>query len=326
MRTLAFMVQLILASVFLLPNAEASEGKSIALAGLSVVYWQPPPSAAKQPLLLFSHGYRGCATQSTFLMEALSDAGYWVFAPNHADALCHRTTSYAIGSMDLSFLEPETWTSGTFVDRRDNMWALFDALQQDPRFNANIDFARVGAIGHSLGGYTAMALGGAWPDWKMAAVKAVLAFSPYSAPFNLQQSVKTMTVPVMFQGGTGDLLITPFTSRANGSYDQAVGSKYYIEFSDANHMAWTNFVKRYQPSIIAYSIAFLDHYVKGLPATRGLTSMRDDVWQMRYESDLGSHNNANPVLAPAPVPSPIAKDVRPLMDERLRERLQQQAR
>jgi Platelet-activating factor acetylhydrolase, isoform II len=41
----------------------------------------PPP----WPLIIFSHGFHGCATQSVFLTEALAADGYAVFAPNHRD-------------------------------------------------------------------------------------------------------------------------------------------------------------------------------------------------------------------------------------------------
>src|SRR5271154_6050647 len=60
------------------------------VAGRDVALWKPGTAApaAGYPLVVFSHGYGGCNTQSVFLMEALAKAGYLVLAPNHADAHC----------------------------------------------------------------------------------------------------------------------------------------------------------------------------------------------------------------------------------------------
>jgi alpha-beta hydrolase superfamily lysophospholipase len=60
--------------------------QSIAVASLRVTSWSPPPDGVKQPVMILSHGFHGCDTQSRFLMAALAGAGYLVLAPNHRDA------------------------------------------------------------------------------------------------------------------------------------------------------------------------------------------------------------------------------------------------
>src|SRR5690349_12252139 len=63
--------------------------KWMTLGGLRVAVWSLPAEAdLAQPVIVFSHGFLGCATQSRFLMQAFADAGYKVFAPNHRDAMC----------------------------------------------------------------------------------------------------------------------------------------------------------------------------------------------------------------------------------------------
>ena len=58
----------------------------ITVAGRDVAVWKPggpaPPSG--YPVIVFSHGFMGCNTQSVFLTEALAASGYLVVAPNHA--------------------------------------------------------------------------------------------------------------------------------------------------------------------------------------------------------------------------------------------------
>lgn len=278
-------------AVLLLPIcAFAKSEQDILLAGHKTVYWQPKNSGqGKLPLILFSHGFKGCATQTTFLMEALAADGYWVFAPNHDDALCGHGT--LMQRAERSFSHPDTWNDTTYADRADDMRDVLDALQHDPNFKDRIDFSSIGLVGHSLGGYTVLGLGGAWPSWKMPGVKAVLALSPYSAPFDEKHTLSNLKAAVMYQGGTRDTLITPELNKDDGSYEQTStqsGSpKYFVEFDRANHLAWTDINHEYRASIIAYSTAFLDHYVKGLPATPALKAMRSDVMEMKYDSDLG---------------------------------------
>ena len=99
-------------SVIVSRAANAGEER-VSIAELDVTVWRPesiPPAAL--PVLIFSHGFHGCATQSRFLMTAF-------------------------------------------------------------------DWKRCGLVGHSLGGYTLLGLGGAWPSWRFDGIKAVLALSPY---------------------------------------------------------------------------------------------------------------------------------------------------
>src|SRR4051812_32452118 len=56
--------------------------------GLTYRAWLPPDFADHQgdvPLILFSHGFGGCAQQSYSLTKRLAEAGYAVLAPNHRD-------------------------------------------------------------------------------------------------------------------------------------------------------------------------------------------------------------------------------------------------
>ena len=168
---------------------------------------------------------------------------------------------------------------------------MIDALQRDERFSRRGDWTRIALAGHSLGGYTVLGLAGAWPDWKLRGVKAVLALSPYVQPFQALQTLAGLSAPVMYQGGTRDVGITPWVQKGDGGYAQSPAPKYFVDFEGAGHFAWTNLQPTAHESIVAYSVAFLDHYVKGDPATPSLTRARADVAQLRYESEFGSYRS-----------------------------------
>jgi len=110
-----------------------------------------------------------------------------------------------------------------------------DAIKTDSRFRGLVDLDRLGLAGHSLGGYTVLALGGAWEDWKLSGVKAVLALSPYSQPFILTDTLSDLDAPVMYQGGTRDFGITPSLRKNEGAYEMSPSPKYYVEFQRAGH-------------------------------------------------------------------------------------------
>jgi alpha-beta hydrolase superfamily lysophospholipase len=236
--------------------ANAAE-QSVTIAGLTVQVWSNPSGPTPQPVVIFSHGLHGCATQSRFLMDALASAGYIVFAPNHRDASCGKRGELRRASAPAEtdarpapLGRPAAWTSSSYRDRADDITRLIDALRRDGRFSSRGDWSRVALAGHSLGGYTVLGLAGAWPDWKLrnVDVKAVLALSPYAQPYQTHHTLGRLSSPVMYQGGTRDIGITPWVQKG--------------------------------------AVALLNHYMKGEPADSVLT--RPDVVHLRYESEIGS--------------------------------------
>jgi hypothetical protein len=63
--------------------------------------------------------------------------------------------------------------------------------------------------------------------------------------------------------------------------------KYFVEFANAGHMAWTDIGLARREGIVAYSLAFLDHTLKGAPAEPVLTQIQPGVTALRYDSELG---------------------------------------
>jgi predicted dienelactone hydrolase len=280
-------VRAILVALVSASTIAQAQGKTITLGGREVVVWGPHGSSTtKQPVIIFSHGYGGCAVQSRFLTEALAARGYWVFAPNHKDARCGRDGGMT--KPDEPFRDPEKWSDKTFTDRRDDIRAIVKAIGASPDYASRVDMTRLGLAGHSLGGYTVVGLAGAWSSWALPGVKAVLALSPYTDPFLVHATLGGIAAPVMYQGGTLDLGITPSLKKSRGVFDASPAPKYFVEFTAAGHFAWTNLRADVHQRILDYALPFLDHYVRGAPATPGLTASEAGVAQLRYKSELGS--------------------------------------
>ncbi len=246
------------------PPPVAKPMQTATIAGLAVAVWMPP-DATKRPIpaLVFSHGFHGCNTQSSFLMRALAAAGYLVLAPNHHDAACTRL-GIARGSQ-ARFGRPNDWTDRIDDDRRKDLADLIDALEQQVPWSSLIDKTKIGLAGHSLGGYTVLGLAGGWEAWKRTDVKAVLALSPWCEPFVRHGALDRIQAAVMYQGGSIDLGITPSVARPGGAYDRTPAPVYFVELEHADHLAWTDREPRFQDTIVHYALAFFDAHLKGGP-------------------------------------------------------------
>ena len=186
----------------------------------SVARDAPPAACPRVPLVLFSHGLGGCGLQSTFLTEELARRGYVVAAPDHADAATCGIDGEALRLQNLRteqpLLEPARWNEQSEIGRLHDLRATIAKVGSDAALARIADTTRVGAVGHSLGGYAVLAMGGAWPTWRTHEVKAVVAMSPFVTPFIAHGTLPKLAVPVMYQGAEFDWGVTPNVEGTEG--------------------------------------------------------------------------------------------------------------
>jgi predicted dienelactone hydrolase len=117
---------------------------------------QGPPEATFKGLIVLSHGNSGTELGHSSLAEALAQSGYLVAALRHPGD----------NWQDRSLLQASS--ARYFTDRPQHVSRVIDALLRDPAWSERIakdaQGPRVGAIGHSAGGYTVLALAGGQPD------------------------------------------------------------------------------------------------------------------------------------------------------------------
>ncbi len=266
----------------------------------SVARDAPPAACPRVPLVLFSHGLGGCGLQSTFLTEELARRGYVVAAPDHADAATCGIGGEALRLQNLRteqpLLEPARWTEQSEIGRLHDLRAAIAKVNGDAALARIADTSRVGAVGHSLGGYAVLAMGGAWPAWRTGEVKAVIAMSPFVAPFIVHGTLPQLAVPVMYQGAQFDWGLTPVLEGPKGAFARSPAPKYYVRLLAGTHVEWTNLgclgatsaaaclQARPNAALIArYAGEFLDRYLKDRPSSllasegRGLDAYRFEV-------------------------------------------------
>jgi uncharacterized protein (TIGR03437 family) len=207
-------------------------------------------TCAKYPLLVFSHGYGGCGTQSVFFTEQLARSGFIVAAPDHADAGCSVTEpgapqpTISLSGGTPSFADPAAWNSTSYYNRYVDNENTIDGMLAQPELGPQIDSTRIAMSGHSLGGYDTFAMIGGWSSWLDPRLKVGLMLSPYIMPFldSIPSTVPIPDLPQMYMGGTNDVFITPYIMEPGGQYAQAQIPKLFLELQGAGHLAFANYV------------------------------------------------------------------------------------
>jgi predicted dienelactone hydrolase len=109
-----------------------------------------PAAGPRRPLILLSHGAGGTASGLAWLGKALAAHGFIAVAVNHPGN--NALEDYTVEGFSLWWL------------RAVDLSAVIDAVLDDKTFGSQIDPARIGAAGHSAGGYTVIAVAGGITD------------------------------------------------------------------------------------------------------------------------------------------------------------------
>ncbi|MEO7547334.1 MAG: dienelactone hydrolase [Ramlibacter sp.] len=144
-----------IAAVLYYPTQAAA--RTIAMGPFNVyVAIQAAPEAKVKGLIILSHGTRGTELGHSSLAEALAQNGYLVAA------LRHPGDNWQDGSLRQTSLERY------LTERPRQASRVIDAVLRDPewkdRIASDAKGPRIGAVGHSAGGYTVLALAGARPE------------------------------------------------------------------------------------------------------------------------------------------------------------------
>jgi predicted dienelactone hydrolase len=260
------------------------------------------------PLIIFSHGAAATRQQSTYLTEHWASHGYVVVAPDHQfNTVFDNRGDHGIQSgidrpLDCSFV----------IDRL--LERNGDAAD---RLHQHIDPQRIGATGHSFGGYTAMVLAGATVDAGAARtmfgkelaegdfshpdqrVKAVIAYAPVGPPLLSPKSLAEIKMPVMIFAGTHDLIL-PLEKHQLPVFENLGGPAFLATIEGGSHFCFNNatftslarlvrtdkMLEEHVDRAVAdaivkrLSLAFLNRYVAG-DESQGAPSGESSVLSLR---------------------------------------------
>jgi predicted dienelactone hydrolase len=165
-----------------------------------------PPAAGAFPLLAFSHGNSGLRRQSTFLTTHLASWGFVVVAPDHVgntfpEMLLLDVEQRRIVHREARINRPR--------DVRTSVAAASAGGEGLPRVRAD----RIGVLGHSFGGWTAMKM-----PAREGRVSAVCGLAPASEPFVGRRAFDEGELPfrsdvaTLIVAGSDDVLVDLETS------------------------------------------------------------------------------------------------------------------
>jgi predicted dienelactone hydrolase len=209
---------------------------------------QPRDDAPAAPLIVISHGLGSDRTTYAYLAAHLASYGFAVAVPEHPGSNAAQMQALISGTASQVISPTE------FIDRPLDITYLLDHLEtlslRDPRFQGRLDMQRVGMIGQSMGGYTALVLAGAdlnfaqlegectensfnlslllqcrvlnlprsLPPLRDSRVQAVVAINPIGSSLLGQEDYAAIQVPILIVSSSSDTIapalleqIRPFT-------------------------------------------------------------------------------------------------------------------
>ena len=134
-------------------DEQITPGKNITSVGAALKNGRPERTAKPYPLVVFSHGYAVSPIIFSTLVEHYASQGYVVLAPEHNEKFDGSLTGF--------------WKA--LIDRPVDIGRTIDYAERLTKPGAPlagmIDLDNIAVVGHSYGGYTALAAGGARFDF-----------------------------------------------------------------------------------------------------------------------------------------------------------------
>lgn len=222
------------------------------------------------PLVVISHGFGSDRKFFASTAQHLASYGFTVAALEHPGSSVKR-----LGSVSAANDPNEIIPAEEFINRPQDVSFVLNTLarynQQPGGFQGKFNTQQVTVIGHSLGGYTALALAGgevnldavrqscrgisalgqAPADWLQCAaadlpeqrlnlrdrrVAQIVALNPLVGSLFGKTGLTQVTVPVLMLGGTEDA-VTPVLNHQLRPFNQLQGQKYLITAIGGTHLS-----------------------------------------------------------------------------------------
>jgi predicted dienelactone hydrolase len=225
------------------------------------------PGRDRYPVIVISHGLGSDRTSLAYLAEHLASYGFGVFVLEHPGSNKKQLQALIRGTTQ-AVADPVE-----FIDRPLDVSFVLDRFQGDATFN-RLNFQRVGVIGQSFGGYTALVLAGGTinpqqlkldcqtlentlnlsqllqcqaekltgkvPPLADPRVQAVIALNPISSTVLGQSGISKIAVPTMVVAGIADTVAPALPEQITPFTGLATVTKYLVTLDRGTHFSFLN--------------------------------------------------------------------------------------
>ena len=229
----------------------------------------PQRSPQPAPVVVISHGLGSDRISFQYLAKHLASYGFAVAVPEHPGSNAQQIQNLVTGRSNQLAAPAE------FINRPLDIKDLLDYLTKlsttDPAYQGQLDLQRVGVIGQSFGGYTALALAGAGINfaqlendcqlenetWNLSLllqcrarglernqynfgdprIKAVIAINPIVSSILGETNLSKIKIPVMLIGGSADTVAPALLEQIQPFTWLTSPNKYLVLMNNGTHFS-----------------------------------------------------------------------------------------
>lgn len=232
---------------------------------------RPARGAGPFPVLLFSHGSGGTPRQSSFLTAHLASHGFVVIAPTHPGNTavdCPAGCLPIDASARAAFLDSAANRPADISAALDQALSL--SFSGDEQLGRMLNADRVGVVGHSFGGWTALQVLLGDPRFRVAVPMA-----PGVVAELLAQTEHVEAPTLVLAGDLDRLTRLADEQLLSTSLTAGGGDHWFVVLHGAGHLAFTDFCGRIfggcgpedlppaeaQSAVKGWTTAFLQRYL-----------------------------------------------------------------
>jgi len=221
------------------------------------------------PVVVISHGLGSDRIAFQYLAKHLASYGFAVAVPEHPGSNAQQIQNLVTGRTN-ELVEP-----AEFINRPLDIKDLLDYLTKlsttDPAYQGQLDLQRVGVIGQSFGGYTALALAGAGINfaqlendcqlenetWNLSLllqcgarglernqynfgdprIKAAIAINPIASSVLGETNLSQIKIPVMLIAGSADTVAPALVEQIQPFTWLTSANKYLVLMNNGTHFS-----------------------------------------------------------------------------------------
>jgi dienelactone hydrolase len=189
----------------------------------------------RYPLVVFSHGFTGFNTQSSFLTSHLASWGFVVASPEHGDRDLTGVLQQFLSGQPMTQIQSKdvSQLKATITLMED------ESTNTSSRFDGHIDMTRIGAVGHSAGGSAVEKLAVVDPRVDTFIGLAGASFGAFGQSSGIGS--KAPMVPGMLMYGTLDKVVEPDSMIS--AYNKLHQPKRLIGLSSSGHLVFADICK-----------------------------------------------------------------------------------